>query len=456
VPTSTLADLVIPPAPPVHARDLPLPLFLYKFLQNAIGTYPGYAFEVLSSRKRMLGVDNLLINDPEGARHVLIEARERYRRPMASVRAVRPLAGAGLLLSEGETWRRQRRSLAPFFTPARIAELLPHFHAAAEGLVRSLDGRQSANLSAEFHEATLDAVLRALFSLRPTGERASLAAMVRDYVGGVGRPNLLDGFARSEEDFPLASGSRRRFQAAWFAAVDRLVADRRADPAAEENRDLLNLLLGARDPATGEPLDDAEVRDQAATMLFAGFETTSRLLFWACYLLCLAPAEQASLRAEVQAAPPEGFAGQNGLPSWPRLRRVLLEALRLYPPVAYLVRDAVEADTVMGEDIEPGCRIWISPWLVHRHRRFWDHPTAFLPERFAGQTAPWTHGPFMPFGVGPRICIGAAFAMAEAEIMLATLLRRFELRLADSRPVFPVANVTTRPSREPMFLLRSA
>ena len=447
------AGLVIPPAPPVHAQVPPLPIYLFKFIRNSISALSDAAFEAPTLRKRIFGVDHLLISDPDGARHVMIEARERYRRPYSSIRAIRPLTGAGLLLADGDAWRRQRRSLAPSFTPPRVGELLPHFHAAAQGLVQSLEGRASVNLSAAFHDSTLEAVLRALFSIEPGDGHRELAAMVRRYMDGVGKPNFLDGQARSEDDFQFAGRSRRAFQKEWFAAVDRLVAERRADPAAERKRDLLNLLLAARDPNTGEPLSDEEVRDQSATMLFAGFETTSRLLFWASYLLCLAPDEQRRLREEVRQAPPEGAAQMDDLAKWPRLRQVLLETLRLYPPVAYLVRDAIEPDVVMGETVAPGARVWISPWVIHRHRKFWDHPLAFMPERFEGQTSPWTNGPFMPFGVGPRLCIGAAFAMAEAEIMLATLISRYEFALTDTRPVLPVANVTMRPSREPNFTL---
>ena len=443
---------VVPPAPPVHAADLPLWRYLPMFIGNSLDTYPDYAFDKLVVRARMLGVDNVGVSEPEAIRHVLLAGQHRYRRPIASIRAVRPLAGAGVLLSEGDAWRRQRRSLASIFTPASVESLLPHFQQAAEDMVRGLAGRGSANLSAVFHGSTLDAVLRALFSLEPDEAGSGLAAMVRRYITGAGRPNLLDGLARAEGDFGFAGGSRRRFQAAWFARVDTIVARRRGE-LNEGGRDLLDLLIAARDPETGEPLDDAEIRDQAATMLFAGFETTSRLLFWASYLLCLDQAEQLRIRAEIADFRPDRVSRLADLARWPRLRQTLLEALRLYPPAAHILREAIEPDTILGEAIEPGTRVWISPWVVHRHRRLWEQPTAFIPDRFAGQPSPWIGGAFIPFGVGPRICIGASFAMAEAQIMLATLLSRYEIALADDRPVLPVASVTTAPHHEPLFTL---
>jgi cytochrome P450 len=132
----------------------------------------------------------------------------------------------------------------------------------------------------------------------------------------------------------------------------------------------------------------------------------------------------------------------------------LLETLRLYPPVPHLVREPVADDEIMGEPVKARSQIWISPWVMHRHRKFWGQPTAFLPERFAGKASPWTTiGAYLPFGAGPRICIGATFAMAEAHIVMATLLRRYRIIRADLRPVLPVARVTIEPSFTPMFQL---
>ena len=188
-------------------------------------------------------------------------------------------------------------------------------------------------------------------------------------------------------------------------------------------------------------------------MLFAGFETTSRLLFWAAYLLALDSAEQDRLRAEVRAFAPEQVTRLEDLQRWPRLRLVLLETLRLYPPAPNIVREAIEQDTAAGERIRPGDQVWISPWVMHRHSKLWSNPTAFIPDRFEGQAAPWTSGAFMPFGGGPRTCIGASFAMAEAQIVLATLLHSFSFDVAGQAPVLPVALLTMSASREPIFNL---
>ena len=445
---------IIPPAPKVHAKDLPGWKLLLEFSRNTVSTLPDYAFDALISRRRVLGFDSLLLSDPDGVRHVLTTAMEKYKRLVATHRVLAPLGGNGLFLAAGSQWRQQRRMLAPVFTPANVGMLLPHFVAAATGLANRLNGRTRANLSLVFQEATLDAVLRALFSLPDSERRGRIATMVRHYLLGPGRPNVLDGFAQTEQSFAFATRGRRLFQQAWFDTIDGIIVDRRSAPASTVHNDLLDLLIAARDPESGEALSDAEIRDQCATMLVAGYETTARLLFWAIYLLTLDTGEQHRLQVELAAQPPERVTKLDDLPDWPRLRQTLLEALRLYPPVAYIAREAIANDIVAGEPVQPGTQVWISPWVIHRHRKFWDHPTAFMPDRFAGKASPWTSGgAFLPFGAGPRICIGATFAIAEAQIMLATLLSSFRITLDDPRPVMPIATVTTAPSYEPLFRL---
>jgi cytochrome P450 len=449
---------VVPPAPKVHDKDLPGWQALYKFNRNTLSSQPRRAFEEPVIRRCIFGLESLLINDPDGVRHVLATAMDKYKRLVGAERILGPLGGTGLFLAAGSQWRQQRRMLAPMFTPANVGLSLPHFMAAASGLADRIAGAESANLCANlslaFQEATLEAVLRALFSLPDSAERARITTMVRYYLAGPGRPNLFDAFAPTTESFGFALRSRRRFQKEWSATIDAIVSARRERRGTATSADLLDLLLAARDPETGQVLSQAEVRDQCSTMIVAGYETTARLLFWATYLLTLDVAEQERLRAELASFPPEQVSNLDDLLNWPRLRQVLFEALRLYPPAAYISREAIADDAVAGEPVRSGTQAWISPWVLHRHRKHWDCPTAFSPDRFTGKLSPWTGGgAFLPFGAGPRICIGATFAMAEAHIMLATLLSRFRVTLDAARPVLPVARITTAPSYEPSFRL---
>ncbi len=423
-------------------------------VRNNLSTWPRQAFEEPVWRSRFFGADILVVSDPAGARHVLNEAALNYRRPAMAARALRPIGGFGVFLAEGADRRRQRKILSPLFTPASVSLLTPHFHAAAEHLLRRLGGAETSNLSRDFQDAALEAAFRALFSLPEAARREKLGALARLYLEGVGRPNVFDIFAREEDSFSLILRQRKKFQAQWRAAIDDLIAERRSTAKAGAGRDLLDLLLAVREAETGAGLSSEEIRDQCATMLVAGFETTARLMFWLCYLLALDPAEQGRIRAELAAFPPERAQSLDDLSflAAPALRDI--RGLAALSAGAHVLREAIGEDVVCGQKVWPGTQIWFSPWIIHRHRRFWDHPEAFMPERFSGKLAPWSSGPpFMPFGAGPRICIGAGFALAEAQIVLGHFLSRFSISLADKKPVLPVGAVTVRPSREPMFRL---
>ncbi len=445
---------IIPPAPAVHAKDLSPLKLLSTSIRNSLAIWPDYAFDVPFSRNKVFGIESVLINDPVGVRHIMTTNAANYVRPVMMMRIMRPILGQGLFSAEGGEWRRQRRVLSPTFTPHNVNIMLPHVIAAAKDLGDQLDGEPSVDLSDAFQAAALNAVLRALFSVSRPLERDHIGNLVRQYVNGPGRPQVFDGFAKSETTFGLALSGRRAFQKRWFAAVAALVAARRQSPHAAGHRDLLDLLLAARDAETGKPLAADEVRDQAATMIFAGYETTARLMFWASYLLTLDQAEQATLRAEVAAFPPEHIRTLDDLARWPRLRLVLLETLRLYPPVPLLMRQPIEDDVIIGERVKRGAQVYVAPWVLHRHRKHWQNPTAFMPDRFAGQPAPWTaSGAYLPFGAGPRICIGAIFALAEAQIMLATVLQKYTLSIESKQPVMPVGRLTIQPSDAPLFKL---
>lgn len=447
-------SFVIPPAPAVHQKDLPAIRLLFGSIRNSLAIWPDYSFDVAFNRNTLFGVESALVNDPAGIRHMMTTNAANYVRPAMLPRILRPLVGKGLFLAEGSEWRRQRRLLSPPFTPHHVSILLSHFIAAASDLVRQFDRQSRVDLSAAYQTGALNAVLRSLFSMPEQEERDQLGNLVRQYVNGPGSPQIFDAFATSEASFAFSLRGRRAFQKRWFAAVHAIVAARRGAPEHTSHRDLLDLLVAARDPATGEQLSADEIRDQCATMIFAGYETTARLLFWATYLLTLDHGEQARLREEVAGFPPERVKTLDDLNHWPRLRLVLLEALRLYPPVPILVRESIGDDVIVGEQVKRGTQVYVAPWVLHRHRKHWQHPIAFMPDRFAGKPSPWTSGDaYLPFGAGPRLCIGAVFAIAEAQIMLATVLHRYSLAIVGDRPVLPVGRLTILPSYAPMFKL---
>jgi cytochrome P450 len=448
----------VPPAPIPPKGPLPLWKFVRQLNKSTIGIWGEGAYETSVFADRRFGRATLLVNDPDGVRHVAAgDAKGLYNKSIATRRLVRPAAGLGLILAEGAEWKKQRRVLAPAFTPNAVNLFIPHFKAAAEALLSDLGRTPRHNLALAFQETALDGACRALFSMPIGGRGRRLARLSRDYVRGPGRPRLWDSLARSEDFLAFLTPGRWWFRRRWMKEVRGIIAERRAqdrdlerDP--DQPADLLDLLLRSRDPDTQAEMADEDIRDQVATFVAAGFETTARVLFWTLYLLSLDQAEQRRLRAEVAAFPPDRVKVLANLQKWPRLRAVLLESMRLYPPAPLYTRVAMAEDVVAGHKVEPGALVMISPWLIHRHKKLWERPEAFIPDRFEGKPQDYlTNGAYIPFGCGPRICIGGAFALAEASLVVAMLLQRFEIELDDDRPVTPVSIITTMPDIEPWF-----
>ncbi len=442
---------LIPPAPVPPNRDLTIPELWFCMRTNGLTAWPRRAYEQLLVHRRFLGVDAFVVNDPAEARRVM--QNERYQRPASMRRIVRPGSGQGLVLAEGEAWRAARKRVAPVFTPAHVGALVAPLQAAARAFVDSLEGRPRVKLGPVLERAAIDAFGRAMLSMPMQAHAARISELTREYVRGVGRPQLADLLARNDEDFDWTQAGRRAWSRRWLAQIEAVLVDRGAIRRPAVQPDLVDLLEAARDPATGEPLRAELLRDEVAALTVTGFASTSRLLSWATYLLGRDRTEQRAIQAELDHAPPSEASTLADLAAWPRLRNAIHEALRLYPPAPSTIRVATEADEILGAAVRPGSLVVVSAWLMHRHRAWWRDPDAFIPERFAQAPERLRDGAFIPFGLGQRVCAGAAFAVTEATLILAELLSRFDLAIDDARPVMPVGNNTLYLSVEPWFRL---
>jgi unspecific monooxygenase len=289
-----------------------------------------------------------------------------------------------------------------------------------------------------------------MFSFGMDRHGAALRGFVMEYGERLARPQFLDlllplGWP-TPQDF-----ARARFRKRWTAFVAMLMAERRAAGKSEgaPARDLFDLMGDARDPETGEAFTDDQLGDQIATMILAGHETTATALFWALYLLALDPAIQQQVATEVQGATVNGALDIEQLKF---TRAVLDETMRLYPPAFLIARAANGPDTIAEFPVRKNDVILIAPWLLHRHEKLWRDPDAFIPSRFMTGTPPDRFA-YLPFGVGPRVCIGAHFALVEATLALAKMIGAFRISLADKEPVMPIGVVTTQPDRSPMFAI---
>ena len=380
MPLDDASGPLIPPAASLPDRPLTGFRLIGAMRRNMLSIWGPRAYELPIIHGKLYGRERILVNDPAAIRRVLIENPAAYEKPAPTRRLTRPIIGEGVFLSEGTEWRRQRRVLSPAFTPAHVEQLTPHFAAAAEGLIQTWTGKGRVQLFRTLQEAALDAASRSMFSLPIGGAGGRIAELVRVYAKGPGRPNPFDMIAQDEGDFAWFSPGRRAFRRRWLREVDQMV-DARRSQGSGGRVDLLELLMAARDSETGEGLSNAEIRDQAATMLAAGFETTAGAMFWTLYLLARDLGEQARIRAEILADPPSASLAETGR-RWPRLRRAVLEALRLYPSAPLLFRMALEPDRLLNVEVPKGAIVIIAPWIVHRHRKLWDQPDAFMPDRF--------------------------------------------------------------------------
>lgn len=449
-------SFLIPPRPVYPQREISTFRVFVASRTNPLLLWPDAAYERDSFVQRSLGRTWSLLNNADAIHHVLIENPENYRRSPATFRILWPITGSGLLLSEGDDWKHQRRTIAPALAPRVMPLLARHMASGAQDLVASLASccGRTVNLLEKVYSAALEIAGRAMFSLEIGQFGPAMREMLTEYSQDLARPFFFD------QVLPLGVPTwrelrRRRFYNKWMALIDCIIDARATAPAGDEPRDLFDLLRKAKDPETGEGFSRFKLRDEVATMIVAGHDTTALTLFWALYLLASAPDEQECLAAELEGRDLRPAVAADALSALPYARAVVSETLRLYPPAFTLVRQAIAQDQAGDIIIPQGSLVMISPWVLHRHRRLWRDPDAFDPSRFLpGAPAP-TRFAYLPFGAGPRVCVGAQFALTEATIVLATLIQAFCFELADHDPVLPKPIITTAPDRAPSFWVRA-
>jgi cytochrome P450 len=441
---------IVPPTPPRAPDDMSFLGRLAVIKRNMIATWGQRAYEEDVIEGRFFFRNSFILNQPDAIRHVLLSNYENYSRTPAGIRMLRPVLGDGLLIAEGHSWTFQRRTLAPAFTPRATANLVPHMTAVLDETIAKLEGRTSepVDLREIMQRMTLEIAGRTMFSFGMDRHGPTLRNFVMEYGARLGRPYLLDMVLPLSWPSPM-DFARARFRKRWTEFVAMLIAERRemGKKDGAPPRDLFDLMDEARDPETGKGFSDEQLVDEVATMILAGHETTATALFWALYLLALDPDTQEEIASETRG---EHLDSMADIDRQKFTRAAIEETMRLYPPAFLIARAAREKDNAAGVEIGKGDIIMIAPWLLHRHEKLWDQPNAFIPKRFMSTEAPDRFA-YLPFGAGPRVCIGAPFAQAESVLALARLIGAFRVELADTSPVIPLGVVTTQPDRSPLF-----
>ena len=352
-----------------------------------------------------------------------------------------------MFLAEGEEWRHQRRTIAPALAPRVMPMLARHVvGAAGETIARLTTTTDPVDILATTQFLALEIAARSCS--RSKCSNMALRCAVRSGVTPkTSRGHICSTWCCRSRSRPCAIWRGRGFRPGWLRLMDEIMATRLSAPENDPPRDLFDLLRAARDPQTGAAFTHAQLRDQMTTMIVAGHETTALTLFWAIYLLASAPAEQERVAEEVQRIDFTPDNTTDVLNQLPYTRAVVNEALRLYPPAFAITRAVIGPTASVRSKFRPA-RWCGRPVVLHRHARLWRNPDAFEPARFLGDATPAHRFAYLPFGVGPRVCVGAQFALTGAALVLAMLIKQFRITRASTEPVLPVAVIVicqTRP-----------
>jgi cytochrome P450 len=417
--------------------------------QDSIPRIIGAAFAPEAFRQEVvtsafLGRRLMVVSRPGAVHHILLRNAENYVRPDAAFRVLSPPIGDGLFLAEGAEWRRERKLLAPAFAARAVPRLAVHAVRHGERMLAGLRAGQleRSPLFETLRDLTVAIAAEAFFGIDIAPYADELRALSSSYTDRLARGDLLDFLLPLWLPSPR-DWARRRFRRRWLALIGRIVAERRR---AGEAGSLFAQLDASETPR-------GIFVQQVATLLITGSETTGAALFWSVYLCAGAPGVQARVAEEARAA---GITEENAAEALERLpytRAVVSEAMRLYPPALSIVRRALTADVADGVAIARDAIVQVAPWVLHRHRLLWERPDQFDPERFLPQAPAPERYSYIPFGLGPRVCIGMQFALAEATLVLAMLLREFAVAPTTDRAVTPVAQITLQPSDPAPFRL---
>ena len=436
----------IPVAAPVHRRRLSRIETALIARRNVLEIIPSYAY-----RQPIVSGDILvrwhMMADPAGMRRVMLDNLANYPKSEIMRRMLRPAIGESLFNADGADWKWQRQAVAPIFTHRNVVALAPAMSATAERAAERLTraGRR-AELVKEMLTATFDVICDVALSGREHFDGETFGRAITHYFQTAGRASMLD-FLGFPEWFPrpgelLAGTSVRTMHSMVAAAID---ARRKEKHRADKTDDLLDRMLAAQDPETGHRMSPQDLVYNMQFFIVAGHETTALALSWALYLLANSPRHQERARAQVTARLQGRVAEADDLPHMPFIEQVLEEAMRLYPPVGLLARNVLKEDELCGRVMRPNDILFLPIWALHRHELLWEQPERFDPDRFDRELGPKRDKyQYLPFGAGPRVCVGADFAMMQAGIILATLIGRFRFRPSEPQP-HPVMTMTVRP-----------
>ncbi|KMO10801.1 cytochrome P450 [Methylobacterium platani] len=434
---------ITPPARPLG------PWCLFRtIVRNPLEAWPEAIYREPLYVSEFLGNTSLFVMAPNLIRQVMVDEADAFEKSEVLRRALSPALGDAILTADGARWRWQRRAAAPIFRAERIRSFVPAMIAAAERTREALAAEAGAevDIAQTMMRTTFEIIVETMLSGHGAIDAARVETGITDYLESTSWIFALT-LLRAPAWMPYPGRAKAERAKTYLRdELLRLAAEGRRTGTDGRN-DLMSLLLAARDPETGQAMDDRDVADNLLTFVTAGHETTALALTWAFYLLAHHPEAEALVAAEVEAATGGGPLTADHVDALPYTRQVILEAMRLYPPVPVVVRAALRDVDLGGTPVKAGTPITLPIYAVHRHAALWDHPERFDPGRFAPEAAKARDRyAYLPFAAGPRICIGMGFALAEAVAILAVLVRAFRFSLRPGYRPELKQRITLRPA----------
>ncbi len=432
------------PAPgPLQTLDI-----LRRTVRNPIESWPEAVYEQGLVRTSFIGKTTFFVSDPDLIGRVLVDDADKLEKAEPMRRALEPALGQGILTSEGPRWRLQRRTAAPVFRPAHVNRFLPAMIDAARrtrAQWQALPQGATIDAGREMMHVTFEIIMETMLSGANDIDIDQVERSMSDFLESTSWAIALSAL-RAPMWMPYPGKLRaERGQDYLRLVTASRAAERRA--SGERRDDLLSLMLDAKDPETGEGLSDTDIVDNILTFIGAGHETTALALTWTFFLLSSHPEIEARILAEIAAVTGGAALEAAHVSELTYTRQVIQEAMRVYPPVAMVVRQAVAPFNLGGEVVAVGDNVFVPIYAVHHHKSLWDEPARFDPDRFAPDAARARHRyAYLPFGAGPRICIGMGFALLEAVAILATLLPAVHLHADPAFRPTPKLRITMRPA----------
>jgi len=429
-------------------QRLPTFRLLRAVIDNPVKAWPRVIYQERMFRSRILGCDMIYVMAPDLIRRVLVDDAEDFEKGEMFRRALGPALGDAILTAEGSRWRWQRRAVASIFRQERIRSFLPAMIAAAERTrdrFRSHPPAAEIDIAREMMRTTFDIILSTVVS----GRRSIDCDLMEQSINQSLEPTswiMALAMVGAPGWVPYPGVRRaRRAREHLHHALDALIDDAKHNPG--DGGDILSLLMNATDPETGTSMNEMDVRYNLLTFIAAGHETMAVVLTWTFYLLSLYPQVEERVRREIAAATGGGPVRAEHIEALAYTRQVIQEAMRLYPPAALIVR-AARRDLRLGdEEVRAGTAVFVPVYAIHRHEAYWRKPDEFDPSRFeADAIEARDRYTYLPFGAGPRICIGQSFAQWEATAVLATIISSCQLRLRPGYIPEPRLRVTLRPA----------